>query len=292
MNCLLTGASGNLGRKIAELWPLFFPVSNLFKVHRAHLELADGSTLDLGLNRITDISKILQITAPDVIIHCAAISSPIEAEASPREAWYIHSEVATLFSQYVQEQSGWMLYCSSDFVFDGGIEGFYSEEAPTHPATQYGKSKLSGEREVLTRNAGLVVRLSLMFDPPLGSASGWSKLRTALEYNEPVEAVTDEWRTPLRYKTAAENILRLTAQKRRGIVNVAGVERLTPYDLIVRLKAEIGSKSAIVPVLRRRISPNVDRPRSVALSTKLLKEWLADDYAESTSTDLRGRFNG
>lgn len=277
MRCLLTGASGRLGLHLQELWPQFFPACDLFCTDRTKTLFPDGTHCELSLATTDEVEEILRIVSPNMILHCAAISDPEEVERNPVNAWYLHQIVTSLFSQYASGGRAWLMFFSTDFVFDGFDERFYSEDDLARPTTQYGKSKLAGEAEVISLNAGLVARLSLLIDPQVSRPSGWSQVRKSLRENQPVQGVVDEWRTPIRYMSAASAILTLASQERRGIVNVAGPERLTPYDLIVRMREEMASRSTIVPIHRRRISETLVRPRNLALSTRKLESWIGTE---------------
>lgn len=287
---LLTGATGGLGRALQCLFPHRFPNEDLFCLSSKILVSPNGQNQSCNITNYSEIIEIASHVKPDAIIHCAAISHPLDCERYPEQAMIVNRDFSRALSIYAKKFSAWMLYCSTDFVFSGSSSGMYSETDHPEPLNIYGKSKLAGENELLQQESGLVARLSLMFDPPLGGKTkSWSKLRNQLDLHTDVSGVVNEWRTPLSYSSAASILLKLADLKRYGIVHVGGPERMSPYELIVKLRAEIGSRSKILPIYTRDFEHGYARPRNVSLSTRKLNEWLeAYTPAEMTTSANQG----
>src|SRR5262249_29135513 len=62
-----------------------------------------------------------------------------------------------------------VIHVSTDFVFDGKKGGPYTEEDPPAPLCEYGRSKLEGERLVVTSPDYLIVRTSWLYGPGRGN---------------------------------------------------------------------------------------------------------------------------
>ncbi len=272
--CMLTGASGNLGRSIRQLWPIYFPDQQLVLIDRNSATLEDRqSTADL-LARIR----------PDIILHCAAISNPDRCDEQPETASRLHHEVTAQFAAHARRCSGWVLHCSTDFVFCGDVPGRRHEQDAAEPLNHYGCTKLAGEAAVLAEGSGLVARLALMHSPPPGGREGgWHRVQADLAAGRPVQGVVDEWRTPIAYADAAAILLTLARQRRTGLVHVGGPDVLSPHDLISRLAARMGSPSCIIPVSRDQFRSGHRRPRNVALATRRLADWLASGQLAAAS---------
>ncbi|KAL3786699.1 hypothetical protein HJC23_002788 [Cyclotella cryptica] len=78
----------------------------------------------------------------DVIIHLAALSSPVYCELHPDEAWKINVPLDLL------SFGAPIIYMSTDQVYQG-TQKFYRENDDTLPVNVYGKTKLAFERLLL-----------------------------------------------------------------------------------------------------------------------------------------------
>lgn len=289
---LLTGATGGLGQALQLLFPLRFPEDDLFCLSSKFLVSPDGHIRSCGVSNASEVSDLIYHVKPDIILHCAALSRPLECEESPAYAMQINRDLCRSFALQAKGCSGHMIFCSTDFVFSGHSAGFYSEDDHPEPLNIYGKSKLAGEGELIDIGTGLIARLSLMFDPPTGVENkSWAKLRKQLECHAEVTGVVDEWRTPLSYNSAALILLKLAGAERSGIMHIGGAERLSPFELIAQMKAKIGSRSEILPIQMRQLEQKYTRPRDVSLSTHRLTKWL-EKHDPSEMQELLKRSTG
>jgi selenocysteine lyase/cysteine desulfurase/dTDP-4-dehydrorhamnose reductase len=119
--------------------------------------------LDLGCSK--SIEFVLDAVKPDVIIHLAAISSPVKCDMDPEEAYKTNCPI--LLTHALRRINGncLFIYSSTDMVYDG-FTAPYTEEAPTSPVNTYGKTKLAFEQEVLSFRNSFVLRLSNMLGIP------------------------------------------------------------------------------------------------------------------------------
>ena len=105
---LITGAGGQLGRALTEIW---------------------GPTVE---------------AEPDLVLHTSAFTDVDGAEADEEAARRVNvdrtREVAALGAP--------VLYFSTDYVFDGRKGEPYVESDATGPQSVYGRTKLGGEREI------------------------------------------------------------------------------------------------------------------------------------------------
>jgi hypothetical protein len=122
---------------------------------------------------------------PTHIVHLAGVSSPVEAALDRRRTWAVNVGVARILADYVAATDGWMLYPSSDFIWDGTAEARYCEEDVPEPRTVYGHSKVAAERVVLDAGAGAVARFSLMYGMPrCPRDSTWVRIMAALQQGD------------------------------------------------------------------------------------------------------------
>jgi dTDP-4-dehydrorhamnose reductase len=275
---LVCGATGQLGRALLRHWREIGDVeARIHCVAQSPGEVDRYVVEPIDLRHGVAVSELLERIRPDRIFHCAAISRPIEADRDPDSAHALHAGATGLFSEYAASEDAWLLFCSSDIVFAGDQAEPHCESDPTCARRAYEASKLAGEQEVLSRGAGLVVRLSWMYEPVcLERPSSWREVINSLRAGRSVPGVVNELRTPLTFAEAAATIAVLADSGRRGLVNIGGLEILTPYELLLRQTDRMVTDSAIIPTLSSTFHGGT-RPKNLALDTTRLTWWLAAD---------------
>lgn len=283
---LLTGASGQLGRTLAGHWRQCRLPCDVLGVSRRRPELFNYPWACVDLCDPSSLEGLLRATSPTHIFHCAAVARPEEAHSAALSAWLLNRDVTARLSEFAAKTGAWMLYCSSDFVFSGEAAGRLTEDSEPKPSNIYGKTKLAGEKEVLSREAGLVARLSLLYDPPYSTLPvRWGAVRKNLRDHKTLHGVIDEWRTPLTFQGAAMAMTELALHKSRGLFHVGGNEVLSPFDLILRLKAQLRSRSRVIPCARSAF--NLPRPANLALDVTRLQRWRAE--VDRPHQEVRGQ---
>jgi dTDP-4-dehydrorhamnose reductase len=144
---LITGAGGQLGTALAEVFPEARPLP------RAEWDIADPYPFE---NR------------PELVLHAAAWTKVDDAESDPDGA----RRANVVGTRNVVELGAPVLYYSSDYVFDGSKQEPYVESDPTSPLGVYGRTKLEGEQQL---RDGWIVRSSWLF-----GSTGHNFVRTML----------------------------------------------------------------------------------------------------------------
>ncbi|NBY55873.1 MAG: dTDP-4-dehydrorhamnose reductase [Betaproteobacteria bacterium] len=119
----------------------------------------------LGLGRDTlDVSRhgerqwrarletVLRDFDPHWVINALAYTAVDRAEDEPEMAIQVNATFPQVLAQTIRAvlPTAFLLQCSTDYVFDGLSALPYREQDQTDPKTAYGKSKLLGERAVLS----------------------------------------------------------------------------------------------------------------------------------------------
>ena len=120
---LITGAGGQLGRALAEVFPE-----------------ADALTrADFDVTR-----PPLDYPRPSLVLHAAAWTDVDGAESAPEAAACVNVQG----TRNVVALRAPVVYYSTDYVFGGQKLGPYLEPDEPRPLSVYGRTKLAGEREV------------------------------------------------------------------------------------------------------------------------------------------------
>ena len=151
MNILLLGAGGRLG------WELGASLAPLGRICRCGHEEADFTRPD-------ELEELVRRAGPGVIVNAAAYTAVDQAEAEPRPAGLINAEAPARLARLARELSAWLIHYSTDYVFDGRKDGWYSEEDRAAPLNVYGRSKLAGDEAVMSSGCRhLIFRVSWLF---------------------------------------------------------------------------------------------------------------------------------
>ena len=137
-NILVTGCNGQLGNEM-QLLSAKNPQFNYFFTDVNELDITDEQAVKAFI-REHDI---------DCVVNCAAYTAVDKAEADEARADLLNHVAPGYLAQAVREQGGCMVQVSTDYVFDGTAHRPYREDAPTCPASAYGRTKLAGEEAVL-----------------------------------------------------------------------------------------------------------------------------------------------
>lgn len=151
---LITGAHGQLGQSFACLRVSTDPGVELVMLGRAELDITQADS----------IAWALEQHRPDVVINTAAYTAVDKAESEPDTAHLINGVAPGLLASACAERGIGLIHVSTDYVFDGLAKQPYTEDAPTHPVSVYGQSKLAGEQAVLAAlPSAVILRTSWVF---------------------------------------------------------------------------------------------------------------------------------
>jgi len=164
---------------------------------------------------------------PDVIVNCAAYTNVDGCESSPRTAYESNTHgVFTL----AQAFPGKIVHISTDYVFDGK-DGPYDETDKPNPISIYGWSKLGGEIALKNRNNpdDLIIRTTVLFDKY--SRNFVTAITEQLVQGNVVRVPKNLIGTPTYVPHLVEGILKAISLDCNGILNIAGGEGMSRYDL-------------------------------------------------------------
>jgi dTDP-4-dehydrorhamnose reductase len=227
---LVLGASGFLGAHVASACR-----GEIVCASRAVAPSSRGRHRPFDAERPGELERLLVDERPARVVNVAALSSVPEAEADPDRAHAVNAELPRRLASWCEEAGARLVHVSTDLVFGGRepVGDRYREEDPPSPVSTYGRSKAAGEALVLAASPrALVVRLPLLYGNSSGRARGASDgLLDAIARGERPVLLTDEWRTPLEVGNAARALAELAEGEERGILNVAGPDRVSRHEL-------------------------------------------------------------
>ncbi|MBN2053517.1 SDR family oxidoreductase [bacterium] len=228
---LITGGSGWIGSTLHEAFNDF----ECLVTYHTH-ELPNGSGRRLDLCDHQEIDRLLDVFHPEVILHCAALTSAGQCERQPDLAWSVNAAATGVLAESAKRLGAVLIYMSTDLVFDGAGTMWTERDAP-RPISLYGRTKLAGEEAV--RNAGgvhVILRLALCYGRGRYRSQGFTEYMIGqLASGQPVTVFTDQYRTPLFSRDIPGVVRSLLERGARGTFHVAGDERLSRHEFALAL---------------------------------------------------------
>jgi len=231
LRVLITGAGGMVGRAVQEYCgasgDLVFPYD-----HQS-LDISDSDRVHETLRR----------DQPEFIINCAAWTDVDGCELNRDRAFAANAEGPENLAQASREISAGLVTISTDYVFDGKKDGFYTQRDQPAPESIYGLSKLEGERRAqLAYARTIVVRTGFVFGP-----HGTNFLSTIIERagrGEKLKAIRDAYGTPSYAPDLARRLRELALMDLPGIFHVVNAGDGVSYEEFARAALDLSGHAA------------------------------------------------
>jgi dTDP-4-dehydrorhamnose reductase len=255
---MVIGAAGLLGSALVRRLEPEHPET--IAATRAEADVTDRFRLEAEVERL----------GPTHLINCAAYTDVDGCTRNPERARAINALGAENVARAAAGAGCRTIQISTDFVFDGRARRPYVETDAPAPLSEYGRSKLDGERRVAAATADhLIVRTAWLYGHRGGGFV--TAIRRRAEASEPLRVVTDQTGSPTFADDLADGIARLLATGATGIVhlvNRGACSRLELAEAIVE-DLGLGDRVRITGVTSREIGAVAERPAFSALDTGL-----------------------
>jgi dTDP-4-dehydrorhamnose reductase len=224
----VTGAAGLIGGEVVRSAARWCPDDTVVGLTRADFDLTDPGAVERRFRQ----------DDPDVIIHCAALSRPVDCELHPDLARRVNVLATRQLAELAAGRC--LIYLSTDLVLDGA-KGGYTEEDPANPLHLYGETKLAGEEAVRGHDEHLVVRTALNFGASASRDRGFNEqMRAALAAGRDFTLFEDEYRCPLATEVTARALLELARVRVGGLYLLGGAERVSRWQIGLALRERWG----------------------------------------------------
>jgi dTDP-4-dehydrorhamnose reductase len=228
---LVTGGNGSLGRRV-----VLRAAAAGWEATGTYLSApAATATVHLDIRDAAQVRRVVAQLRPDAIVHAAAGRDRSDWPATADGAAHVALAAAGIR----------LVHVSSDAIFSGKL-GEYDEDALPDPVYAYGAAKAAAETAVRAIDpAAAIVRTSLI----MGDGRGAHELLTHDLIAGRVKGAlfTDEIRKPVHVDDLADALLELAAGDYAGVLNVAGADAISRYELGVLVARRDGLDPAAIP---------------------------------------------
>ncbi len=241
MRVLITGVGGLLGAHLASAFGNTHEVMGIDRNPSWGKLPIRSSCGDLTDSKFLD--RVMGDFAPELLIHCAAITDVDACEKNDRMAYAVNADATETLAKRLNPHARFV-YISTDAVLHGDTPWATEESIPV-PRTVYGLSKRKGEQAVeqCVKNH-LIVRSNFY-----GWSSGRKKtfaewLYRSLEQGLPIRLYADVFFAPIYVMNLVEGVQRLVDGHHQGLFHLGGKDLLSKYDFGVQLAKLAGFSMA------------------------------------------------
>jgi len=281
LRILITGAKGLVGSALAQHCSA--AGDDVFSYDHQSLDITDYATVD----------SVINSQRPDAVINCAAWTDVDGCETDPERASKTNALGPENLARAARRANAVLVTISTDYVFDGEKDGFYTQRDQPRPISIYGHYKLEGERRAQDEHARtIIVRSGYIFGP-----SGKNFLSTVISRarrGDTLTAISDYWGTPTYGHDLAVRLRELAVLDLPGIYHVVNSGEGASFETFTREALKLaGFDSAKLAVISGdMLARPAPRPRNSRLKCLLspaiylppLPHW-QDALARFVSTD-------
>ncbi len=261
----VVGADGMLGSRLVAVFEnqgkdVWGTTRNQAKVggQRIHLDLADD---------VEHFAPPFQGCGTAIL--CAAQTSIAQCQRSPHATQRINVENTVAVARSLAESGMFVIFLSSNAVFDGVTEYARSDDSP-NPQNEYGRQKAEAEARLLKLGDGIaVIRFSKIIAPDMALLSGWVR---NLRAGEPVHPFSDAVMAPLSAAFATEVICRVETYRRAGVTQASASEDISYADVAAYLAMRIAADMNLVKPVSSKNAGVPTFPDHTTLDTTSLRE--------------------
>ena len=268
MKVLVIGGSSFIGLHFLEVAREKY---DLYATYYKNSVSVEGcTTLQLDITEREKTIGLLQYIQPDVVVLCSAARSTSSSE----------EEVQTLNIQGVQnvvtgcrETNAKLVFISTDCVFSGE-EGPYKESDTVAPIQPYGRSKVEGEKIVMTLPNSVIIRTSLVYGWPqqFQHDNFVTTLISHMKEGKEFTGYTDMYRTPTYVGDVAASIISCIYNGKEGLFHIGSTEYINMYDFATKICQQFQVPTV---TLRQGLSPGGGRrPKRAGLISQQSQEQL------------------
>lgn len=259
MKILVTGVKGQLGYDVCRML-------DARGIENRGVDIEDFDITDADATR----SYILDYH-PDAIIHCSAYTAVDKAEDDALRCESVNAKGPANIAAAAVAVGAKMMYISTDYVFPGTGEYFYTPDDTTGPLSVYGKTKLMGEEAVkAATDRHFIVRISWVF-----GKNGGNFVKTMLRLAETktdLNVVDDQIGSPTYTRDLSRLLCDMIVTDRYGTYHATNEGICSWAEFATEIMHKAGKATEIHPIPSSQYPTRAVRPLNSRMSKDKLTE--------------------
>lgn len=250
---IVTGAAGLLGKAAVSSF------------RSAGWRVIGLTHADLDISDEAAVQDAVTSARLSLIVNCAATTDVDRCEREPDWAYATNERGPRLLARYADRVGADLVHVSTDYVFDGRKEGYYTQLDAPSPLSVYASSKLAGERAVTVETPKhYIVRSSWVFG--VGGKNFGSRVVDYARAGARLKGVVDQISIPTYAPDLADRIMTLVNRGHYGLYHVTNSGPATWYDFARRVLDLTGFGAVeLEPINRADLNQPAERPANSAM---------------------------
>ena len=212
------------------------------KIKKKNVKIYYPTKEQLNIKKLNSIKNYIKKIKPDYLIHCAALSRPMNVhDNNIKESIDTNIVGTSNIVKICSEEKIKLIYFSTNYVYPG-VKGNYKENDPILPINKYAISKLGGECAVQMYDNSLTLRIC-MTKKPIIHPMAFKDVETNFMYHHEF----------------AKHLLKLIDHT--GIINVGGPKKII-YNFAKETKKDVipeSSKNIIGKQFPKKQTMNINK---------------------------------
>lgn len=219
--------------------------------------------------------EMVEDLAPDLVIHCAAMTNVEVCESEPDLAFRMNAELCGELARACEVCDAKFVMISTDQLWKNA-DPFIPEDLSVNPPNIYGESKAAGERLSNVNGTELIVRTNFFGSDrgvkPCAARSVLSVLSEGRSYF----GFIDVHYTPISASLLSATLVQALREKLSGTYNIAGRERISKFEFAKRVAAHFGYEGDLIhPTSINDADLHAARPHEMSLSYEKIERSLS-----------------
>lgn len=221
--------------------------------------------LKYDINSNDEVTRMVNELKPARLVLTEEISNIEYCERNRMDAMEFNTRGTRFFIEAGTAIGSRITYLSTAYVFDGRKSGgMYTENDKVNPINVYGETKLMGEVAADKSPNHLNFRIGEVYGDYRDNfvMSVYNNLKFGIK----MELARDMYFSPIFIEDAVAAIAKLSSENMEGLYNLAGPDRISHYEMGVKIAKTFGLKEEyLIPLSAEELGMTVRMPRDLSL---------------------------
>lgn len=281
MKIFISGASGLVGGNCQK----HFEAQGV-EVIGSHFSYATPDTVPfdtLNLDK-SDNFDVVNF-APDVIVHCGALTHVDYCEQNPEESYTKTVQSTLNLMELAQRTKSKFVFISTDYVFDC-VDGPYKETDVLNPLSIYGKHKLEAENAVIASGLDyLILRVTNVYGEEIRNKNFIARIIEQCQNGQKLNLKLpyDQFASPTNAYDIARAMYVLLQANKQGIYHICSSDFMNRVELAMKVIAYFPNAAYHLEAID---TVSLQQPAARPLIGGFVKAKFVSEFPEFTFTSV------